>query len=457
MESSLQPSSIILQELPYSDLSNMKNSLCCKIFSVLSLAHAGLSSSNEHGMPILTLNEDENFNFDILTGLGQMANDGADVNPVLAVAKKIKPGDRDSYTKAWFELPNETKAKALDPDYASDPVNLRATWFSVSNYFRRADVYNRAYWDDPRINDYWDEQRAAFDNAIAALPVPAERVEIPSDGFNVSGIWYPQLPEGNQAEHLPTLILTQGYDAAQEDLYSTIVAPALARGYNVFSFEGPGQPTPRREQGIGFIPDWERTVTPVVDYLLAEKSAFIDSEGIVLYGHSFGGYLAARAAAFEPRLSALMLNGGVWDAYQAYTAYLPSELLSILESGDGQAFDEAMNELQTDPETSTVIRWGLQQGLWAFKMKSPYEFFQSFKNYTLKDGIAERITIPVWIADGEYEDLMAGQSQLVKDALGETAELHMFNGTAGFHCQTGAPQELGRVMFAWLDKIFKGL
>ena len=90
--------------------------------------------------------------------------------------------------------------------------------------------------------------------------------------------------------------------------------------------------------------------------------------------------------------------------------------------------------------------------LYAFKMKSPYDFFQSFKNYTLKGGIADRINMPVWIADGEYEDLMAGQSQLVKDALGEKAELHRFNGTAWFHCQTGAPQELGRVMFAWLDK-----
>lgn len=430
----------------------MKSSICSKALAVLALAHAKFASAKDDGMPILTLNDDENFNFDILTGLGQMANDGAEVNPVLEVAKKIKPGDRDSYTKAWFDLSMETKAKALDPEYASDPVNVRATWFSASNYFRRADVYNRADWDDPRINSYWDEQRAAFDKAIAALPVPAERVEIPSDGFNVSGIWYSQLSGGNHTGRLPTIILTQGYDAAQEDLYSTIVAPALARGYNVFSFEGPGQPTPRREQGVGFIPDWERTVTPVVDYLLSDKAAFIDNKRLVLYGHSFGGYLAARAAAFEPRLSALMLNGGVWDAYQAYTAYLPPNLLEVLESGDKEGFDKAMDELQSDPETSTVIKWGLQQGLWAFKMNSAHDFFQSFKNYTLKGGIADRIKMPVWLADGEYEDLMAGQSQLVKDALGEKAELHMFNGTAGFHCQTGATQELGRVMFAWLGK-----
>lgn len=78
----------------------MKSSICVKTFAVLSLAHAGFASAKDDGMPILTLNDDENFNFDILTGLGQMANDDANVNPVLEVAKKIKPGDRDSYTKA---------------------------------------------------------------------------------------------------------------------------------------------------------------------------------------------------------------------------------------------------------------------------------------------------------------------------------------------------------------------
>ncbi|KAF5026421.1 hypothetical protein F66182_1486 [Fusarium sp. NRRL 66182] len=416
-----------------------------------SLVQTGLSTNKDDKFPLLRLSEDDNFNFDMLTGLGQISNHGADIAPVLEVAKQIVPGDFESYSNAWLKLANKTKARALDPEVAYDPVNVRASWFSAANYFRRADVYNRADWDDPRIESYWNEQRAAFDKAVMSLPVPAERVEIPAGDFNVSGIWYSNLPN-NSTQHLPTLILTQGYDAAQEDLYSTIVAPALDRGYNVFSFEGPGQPTVRREQGVGFIYDWERCVTPVVDYLLQTKAAFVDAKKVALYGHSFGGYLAARAAAFEHRLSALMLNGGIWDAYQSYTAYLSPELLEILESGDRGAFDEAMHSLIKDPEAPSTVKWGMLQGLWAFTTKSPYEFFQIIKKFTLEGGVLDRVQMPVWIADGEYEDLMAGQSQLVKDALGERAELHMFNGSAGFHCQTGAPQEMGRVLFAWLDE-----
>ncbi|KAF5577842.1 hydrolase or acyltransferase (alpha beta hydrolase superfamily) [Fusarium pseudoanthophilum] len=394
--------------------------------------NAGTASATDKEDPILFLNEDDSFNFDILTGLGQMANDGADVNPVLSVAKKIIPGNFESYINEWFDLANYTKTQALDPKIAYDPINVRATWFSVANYFRRADAYNRADWDDPRINGYWDEQRAAFDKAIAALPVPAERVEIPAGDFNVSGIWYSQPYQNNHTKRLPTLLLTQGFDAAQEDLYATVVAPALARGYNIFSFEGPGQPTVRREQG---------------------KSAYVDPEKLVLYGHSFGGYLAARAAAFEPRLTALMLNGGIWDAYTGYAAHLTPELRKLLESGDKEAFDDALGKIQDDPEISTTTKWGILQALWCFKTKSPYEFFQLTKSYNLRGGITDRIQMPVWIADGEFETLQSGQSKPVAEALGDRAELHMFNGTAGYHCQTGAPQEFGRVIFAWLDKI----
>ncbi|XEU96088.1 hypothetical protein FSHL1_001373 [Fusarium sambucinum] len=431
----------------------MKSSFFFALCAASGLARAKSAENSSTESPILHLNEDDNFNFDILTGLGQTHNDGADINPVLSVAKDIIPGDFESYSKAWFELANLTKTQALDPEIAYDPLNVRATWFSIANYFRRADVYNRADWDDPRINDYWDEQRSAFDKAIAALPVPGERVELPSDSFNISGIWYSQPQANNSTKKHPTLILTQGFDAAQEDLYSTIVAPGLARGYNIFSFEGPGQPTPRREQGVGFIPDWERTVTPAVDYLLTEKAAFVDPEKLSLYGHSFGGYLAARAAVFEPRLSALMLNGGVLDGYEAYTNFLPPKLLKILESGQREAFDKAMDDLLRDPDASTDLKWGMLQAKWAFKTTSIYEFFQMTKEFTLKGGLLDRIKIPVWLADGEYETLMAGQSQLVKDNLGDNAELHFFNGTSGFHCQTGATQELARVLFAWLDKV----
>jgi cephalosporin-C deacetylase-like acetyl esterase len=44
------------------------------------------------------------------------------------------------------------------------------------------------------------------------------------------------------------------------------------------------------------------------------------SKSIAVLGLSFGGYLAAHAAAFKPRLSAVLLDGGIYDYQSALLA-----------------------------------------------------------------------------------------------------------------------------------------
>jgi pimeloyl-ACP methyl ester carboxylesterase len=301
---------------------------------------------------------------------------------------------------------------------------------------------------DPLINTLWDEQIAAFDTAIAALPNPGKRLQVLADNFTVEAIWY---TASNETQKRPTLILCEGYDGSQEDMYHTMVVPALARGWNALTFEGPGQPLVRRKQNLGFIPDWERVVTPLVDYLLNNKSQVVDSSRLVLFGYSFGGYLAARAAAFEPRLSAVMLDGGVWDAYTGFASSLTPEQLGLFNAGNKTAFDTQILAIESDGSVPTSARWGLEQGLWSFNTKSPFDFLTMSKQYTVKD-IINRIQVPVWIADGEYESFYPGQAETVKNALGDNATLHVFQGVAGYHCQGGALQEMVRIVFGWLNK-----
>ena len=69
----------------------------------------------------------------------------------------------------------------------------------------------------------------------------------------------------------PTLILFTGFDGTQEELYTTSVIPALQRGYNCLTFEGPGQGRVIRQQKINFRHDWEKVVTPVLDLFLLKK------------------------------------------------------------------------------------------------------------------------------------------------------------------------------------------
>ncbi|KEF60608.1 uncharacterized protein A1O9_02169 [Exophiala aquamarina CBS 119918] len=376
---------------------------------------------------------------------------GADIGPILGVAKNIIAGDMTSFTQEFYALANYTKAQAENPDNAYDPINVRDTWFSAANYFRKADNYLHGNWSEPLVNSLWAEQTAAFDKGIAALPIPGERVRIPATkgNFTVDAIWY--AASDNKNAKLPTLVIGNGFDAAQEDSYHNYVAPALARGWNCITYEGPGQPTVRRDQNLGFIPEWELVVTPVVDYLFREKLHVIDTDRLALVGNSLGSYLASRAAAFEHRFSALVLIDGMWDYFPSYANAIPAELLGMFEAGNFTEFDQTIFESRESGKLSTIAGWGLDQGLWAYYTHSPSDLFTKVKQYRIQDFV-DKIKIPVFVGDGEYDSLYPGQPQQVKDALGEKATLHHFNGVAGYHCQTAAGQELARAMFAWLNK-----
>lgn len=423
------------------------------LFAALAHLHpvVGASNGTVDGLPTYQLGNDTAFNFEFLVALQNTASGGSDVGPVLGLVKEIIPGDFDSYRDEYYKLANKTRDLAADPENAYDPVNVRDTWFSASHYYRRTDVYIHRNWSDPLIESVWNEQTAAFDKAIAALPVPGERVQIPSSegNFTVEAIWY-GASEDPDAE-LPTMIVGNGFDAAQEDSYHYYCVPALARGWNCITYEGPGQNTVRRTQDLGFIPEWEQVATPVVDYVLSEKKQLVDEDRLVLVGNSLGGYFAARAAAFEPRLSAAILVGGVWDLYAGYSSQLTEELLAIYEAGNYTKFDNEVLTLRDAGELPTEATWGLDYGLWAYKTHSVAEFFDRAKQYNIKD-VVDRIQMPVFVGDAEFEGIYVGQAQKVADALGDKGTYHNFKGVAGYHCQSGAQQEMTRTIFAWLNK-----
>ena len=97
---------------------------------------------------------------------------------------------------------------------------------------------------------------------------------------------------------------------------------AVERGLNAFVFDGPGQFGPLHREGLTFRPDWEKVVTPVVDFVL--KLPGVDPKRVALMGMSLGGLLAPRAAAFEKRIAALIANDGLYDYAAAQLAKDPA-------------------------------------------------------------------------------------------------------------------------------------
>jgi hypothetical protein len=231
-----------------------------------------------------------------------------------------------------------------------------------------------------------------------------------------------------------------------------MVQAALARGINVITYEGPGQPTVRREQNIGFIPDWDKVVTPVVDYLLTRPD--VDSAKIGLVGFSMGGYLAPRAAAVEHRLAAVLAIDGVYDFGNATYSDFPAAFTNLIKSGNATLVNNIISQILANPSTDTETRWAIQQGMWAFNTPTPYEWLIKLPAYTL-EGVVQNIKAPVFVGDAQNDLFFQGQPKMLADKLGDLATYHLFadEDGAGEHCSLGAAVLLNQVALDWFEGI----
>jgi alpha-beta hydrolase superfamily lysophospholipase len=177
--------------------------------------------------------------------------------------------------------------------------------------------------EDRRIQTTWGNSKECFRKAaeLFSPQVKVEPVEIPYEQTTLPGYFYSSSNNNSTTssskQKRPTLIAHGGFDSTLEELYTAAAAPALERGYNCLTFEGPGQGEVIRKQKIPFRYDWEKVVTPVIDFVFGSYEGQCDLNGLELMGISKGGYLAARAAAFEHRIAACILNYGVYDGYDA--------------------------------------------------------------------------------------------------------------------------------------------
>jgi pimeloyl-ACP methyl ester carboxylesterase len=170
----------------------------------------------------------------------------------------------------------------------------------------------------------------------------------------------------------------------------------------------------------------------------------------VLFGYSLGGYLVARAAAFEHRVAALILDDGIHDFHAAFAGSLPPFIGSWIADGRD---DVAVPVLTMLTAVSTQLRWGLRNGMWVFGAGSFADLIRKAGDYTL-DGVAHQITAPTLIMDPDNDRFLKGQPQLVLKALTSAdATLVTLTSTdgAGEHTHAGALGQAHQVMFDWLD------
>ena len=235
--------------------------------------------------------DDESFSFEALRAAGYASRSGADLGEVLVTCANIPDGDEEAWCREWGALADRIRGIGLAALSAGRRISARDALLRASNYYRTAEFYRRTDPDnDAESARLARLSRESFAAAAELLDLPARRVAIPYEDTTLPGYLFRADDSGTVR---PTLVYHGGFDSTLEESYLAIARGALERGYNVLAFDGPGQATARRLQGLVFRPDWEKVVTPVIDYAAALPE--VDERRMVLMGTSFGGYLAARA------------------------------------------------------------------------------------------------------------------------------------------------------------------
>lgn len=388
--------------------------------------------------------------YETVRSLGHIAYGGADFGEVMTVAGRITGGDPDSWHDEWRAAADRIAGEAAESLKGGHPISARDSYLRAWNYYRNADFFLHGSPDDPRIKDNHDRATQAFaEHARLAGPLGPRPVRIPFEGAELPGYFYPSPVPGRR----PLLVMHTGYDGSVEEMHTAGAAAAQERGYHVLTFDGPGQPGTRHRQGLLFRPDWETVVSAVIDHV--PDVAGIDPAGIALLGVSLGGLLCLRAAAFEPRLDAVIAVDGVYDFAPAFRSWLPAgdrdELAARLRAESDPEIDAALDEAV---QRSDVAAWALIHGRYTMGGQTLREFVARAFDFHIRDGVAEKISCSALICEAENDLFFAGQPEEAFAHLTTPDKTLMrFRDAdgAGAHCHSGAQRHALARIFDWLD------
>jgi dienelactone hydrolase len=393
------------------------------------------------------------FWYEARRAFGASSYGASEFGEVLATAARIKSGDFDSWYDEWNRTAEKIAQEAADQLDHGHRISARDSFLRAATYYRASEFFLHGNPRDPRISNAYQKSVSSYEASAKLFDPPIEPVEIPYENTNLPGYFH-RVDRSDRTR--PLLIIHSGYDGSAQEVHNEGARAAVERGYNVLAFDGPGQFGPLHREGLHFRPDWEKAVTPVVDFAL--KLPGVDPKRIALMGISLGGELAPRAAAFEKRIAALIANDGVYDYGAANLIHVPSALrdtfLLVLTAKEAPQVDPM---IEAAMKASPTAAWGITHGMYAMGSPTPRAYLAAAQDYNLRNGVAEAISCPTLVCEAEGDLFFPGQPQELYDHLTcpKTFMRFTLSEGAGAHCQVGAGRLAFARMYDWLDETFQ--
>ena len=246
-----------------------------------------------------------------------------------------------------------------------------------------AQAFQRASWcyhlgkflwfEDQKIHaELRDRSVAVYREALPYLEPIGERLEIPFEGHHIPA----NLRRPKEDGRCPLVLVVPGLDSSKEELFA-IEQEFLRRGLATLTMDGPGQ----AENSVHFAirPNWESVITPMLDELAREKLE-VDMGRIGLMGISMGAIYGPRAAAYEPRLRALVGLAGPYNLGDCWDALNP------LTKGGYLFYTKSANEEEAKRKAHTLNLEGILKGV-----RQPMLVIHGAKDRLFPPAQAERI------------------------------------------------------------------
>ncbi|MFJ3925200.1 alpha/beta hydrolase family protein [Streptomyces sp. NPDC090022] len=407
---------------------------------------------------VMTLFKDPGYNFSGLLALGASGAGAAEVGEVLTAVNAINTAGLSA--QAYVETFRRLGDQLLKAPPGAPPDDRTKQFRAL----RAAQYYGQALFfvlgsDDPGSEErLYRAGRGAWDTFCGLCePAPVEAA-VPY-GTTPLPVWFFR-PDTSDTPR-PTVILTNGSDGQNVDMWTYGVPAALDRGWNALVYDGPGQGQLLFVDRVVFTPTWEKVVGPLIDWLSARPD--VDTARIALTGLSMAGDLAPRAAAFEHRIAALVAMPGCVEPWLGF----PPEIRRIL-TPDKEQTNTIWNE-EVVPELPPDAAAVMKKRFEPFSIPAMLEarqgrLFTDFYTPATRiraltiTSVVDRIKAPTLVLDYDDEQFYPGQPRRLYDRLTSPKDYVKLTAAQGaqLHCSPMAPQLHCEVVFDWLQATLAG-